>query len=93
MNNALCGIFDAVAKFLSPFMIDSRFGRRGTLCFLFVSGGIACIGAMVLSLLSGCTEIVNGECALPEKVEKNKEIKNQKKNFLTKKIFYLKILV
>lgn len=68
-NNALCGIFDAVAKFLSPFMIDSRFGRRGTLCFLFVSGGIACIGAMILSLLSGCTEIVNGECFLPEKAE------------------------
>jgi len=69
MNNALCGIFDAVAKFLSPFMIDSRFGRRGTLCFLFVSGGLACIGAMVLSLLSGCTEIINGECFLPEKAE------------------------
>ncbi|CAG5103766.1 Oidioi.mRNA.OKI2018_I69.chr1.g926.t1.cds [Oikopleura dioica] len=69
VNNALCGIFDAVAKFLSPFMIGSRFGRRGTLCFLFVAGGLACIGAMVLSLMSGCEEIHNGDCFLPEKAE------------------------
>ena len=56
MNNALCGVFDAIAKLAAPLFLRSKLGRRGSLCFLFVIGGICCLGSMMVKNSSGCLE-------------------------------------
>jgi len=71
MNNALCGVFDAIAKLVAPLFLRSKLGRRGSLCFLFVVGGICCLGSMMVKRRSGCFDSVEvaDECEIQEKIK------------------------
>ncbi|CAG5102561.1 Oidioi.mRNA.OKI2018_I69.chr1.g359.t1.cds [Oikopleura dioica] len=72
MNNALCGIFDAFAKLVAPLFLRSKLGRRGSLCFLFVVGGLSCVGSMMVKLNSGCysgEKIMENDCEIGGKIE------------------------
>lgn len=53
-NNALCALFDALAKFASPFIIETKLGRRLSLSLMFFIGGFSCIGAMLLNYYANC---------------------------------------
>lgn len=71
MNNALCGVFDAIAKLVAPLFLRSKLGRRGSLCFLFVVGGMCCLGSMMVKRRSGCFDSVEvaDECEIQEKIK------------------------